>query len=107
MKISLKHDLDVLEIDTTEQTYSFETYSKEVFDLLFYSDFNEAYFENKPNSTHYVGWGNYGDHGNEFSEVLIKNLGVWFSYYTETVGQFTKQVNHTIYTEAEQYYQIF
>lgn len=96
MKISLKHDLDVLEIDTIEQTYYFETYDKELSELLYYSDFNEAYFEDKPDSTHYVGWGNYDDHGEEFVTILFQNLGIWFSWYPESVGQFIKQIDESI-----------
>jgi hypothetical protein len=93
MKISLKHDLDVLEIDTIEQTYSFETYDKELFDLLFCGGSEESYFESKPDLTCYSGWGNYGDHGEEFVTILFQNLGGWFQRYPDTVQQFVKQVD--------------
>lgn len=107
MKIKLKQDLNYFEFDSDNQTYSFETDCKEMFDMLFYGDSDEAYFESQPNKLKYLGYGNYGDHGEEFTEVVIKNLGVWFLYYPETVRNFVDQVNHTIYSEAEEYYQIF
>jgi hypothetical protein len=93
MIIHLKHESDVFQIDTKEQTYSIETYDKKLFDLLFCNDSEESYFESNPDSTCYSGWGNYGDHGEEFVTILFQNLGVWFSYYAETVEQFVKQVD--------------
>lgn len=104
MKLELKQCLNYFKINTSEQTYSFETDNKEIFELLFHGDFNETYFEDQPDKIKYFGWGGYSDHGNEFTEVIVKNLGIWFLYYPDTIKQFTEQVNHAIYSEAEAYY---
>ena len=96
MKIELKHDLDFLEIDTTNQAYSFETYNKELFELLHCSNSEESYFESKPNLICYSGWGNYGDHDEEFITFLFQDLGIWLSWYPETVKQFIEQIDQHI-----------